>query len=319
MQNTLYIVIPCYNEGESLRTTAFAVRDKLRGFISSGDVNEKSRIMFVNDGSSDCTWEVIKGLASGDSIFTGISLAGNSGEDLAYFAGIEEAAKHADIIITKDSDLQDDINAMDKMLAEYKNGAEIVFGVRESRKNERLFTRLTSGGFYKIMTTAGARVIPQHSHFRLMSRRAALALCATKEARPFLPALAPGLGFKSAVVYHKRTANEQRPSHYNLKRLFALAFGAIIGYTSAPVKLIGALSLLSFLTAICGFIYLIVKACSGTFSQTTLLFSCIWLALAITLFALRIIGEYILRVSADVRGRPRFIIGENLAEDNNDI
>ena len=315
MADTLCIVLPCYNEEEVLPLTIPAMQEKLRALIGEGLVSPKSRVLMVNDCSTDRTWELIREAAENDSLFTGISLAHNSGEQNANLAGMEAAISFADVVITTDADLQDGTDAIDEMLREYSKGSEIVYGVRRSRGNEPLMTRLTSGAFYRLIDFCGIEFVREHSQYRLMSKRAVEALLDRGGSDVFLPAEVPLLGFKHSVVCHDRKPREAGSSHYNFKSLFRMAVGAVTSYSSAPIRLIGLMSLASFLLSVAGFICSLVKVCRGGFPSTALVLSCVFLVAAMLLFALRILGEYIYASGLNSKNRPRYIVEESLLND----
>ncbi|MCR5484086.1 MAG: glycosyltransferase family 2 protein [Clostridiales bacterium] len=312
MCGTLYVVIPCFNEEEIFESTAEKIKAEMTRLIEKGVIGGDSRVLFVNDGSTDGTWKMICENAERDRLFTGISLAHNSGEQNAYLAGMEQAVKYADVLITMDADLQDGTDAVEKMLYEYENGNEIVYGVRTSRNKEPFLTRVTSEAFYKLMSRAGTELVREHSQYRLMSRRAASELLKCGEKNIFIPALVPLLGFKHSIVCHERKPRENGKSHYNFKSLFYLAVRAMTSYSVKPIHLIGLLSALCFIAGIIGMVVFIVKCCLGDFSNTALIFSCLWLAVSAVLFALRILGEYIYDISLNAKNRPRYIIEESL-------
>lgn len=315
MADVLCIVLPCYNEEEVLPLTIPAMKEKLSALIGEGLVSPESRVLMVNDCSTDRTWELIRDAAEKDDTFTGISLAHNSGEQNANLAGMEAAISFADVVITTDADLQDGTDAMDDMLREYAKGSEIVYGVRRSRGNEPFMTRLTSGAFYKMISFCGVEFVREHSQYRLMSKRAVEALLSVGESNIFLPAAVPLLGFKHSVVYHERKPREAGKTHYNFKSLFYMALHAVTSYGNAPIRLIGLMSALSLLLAAAGFIYSLVVVCRGGFPSTALILACVFFAASMLLLAMRILGEYVYSALLNSKNRPRYIIEKSLLDD----
>lgn len=228
----LYLIIPCYNEEKVVLTTAKIVTDKLNGYISSGLVSARSRILFVDDGSSDRTWELQRGLYDANDNVVILRHNRNYGEQHAYLTGIRFALSEADVMITMDADLQDDVNATDAMLDAYVNGSEVVYGVRASRKQDSLFQRATSSLFYRFMRLCGTKLVPEHSQYRLMSRSAAQAILEYTELNVFLPAYVPLLHLRESVVYYERKPRAAGESHYNVRSLYRMASNAILSYGS---------------------------------------------------------------------------------------
>lgn len=309
---TIFFVLPCYNEEEVLPSSAEAVRAKLRSWTEAGRVSEDSRVLFVNDRSTDSTWEIIKRLHEQDPVFTGISLAHNEGEHTAYLAGMSEAVKFADAVITMDADLQDDIEATDEMLRFFlEEGKDIVYGVRNDRSSDPLLQRQSSAMFYRMMRRSGTGMVPEHSEFRLMSKRAMEALQKYGERNTFVPCLVTQLGFETAVVYHKRLARTGGKSKYNVKKLCDLATEAVTSFSKEPIRWIGFTALPSSLILLAGIIGLIVmKVKSGIFEPWILIFDSIWAIGTMLLAALRVIGEYVYKTSSETKQRPRYIIEE---------
>lgn len=310
MADTLYIVIPCYNESEVIELTARTVTDKLRAFIASAQISENSRVMFVNDRSTDDTWDKIKSLYKKDPLITAVSLSHNSGEQNAYLAGMTASLDAADVIITTDADLQDDINAMDKMLEYYLAGKDVVYGVRERRDQDSAVKRITAAVFYRVMRLLGSEQIPEHSQYRLMSKKAVRALLSCNETEIFLPALMPSLGFDSAVVYHNRTARAAGESKYSVGKLFKLSVLAVFSNTRGAVRLIGAFTVLSaafFLCGAAGIVFNLPDVPSWLCYYTG-----IWAFGTALLYALRVTAAYAVKISSGIKDRPRFIVDERL-------
>lgn len=307
----LYIVIPCYNEEKVLPITSGQFRAKICKLIELGKIAEESRILFVNDGSKDKTWEIILGLAREDKYFCGISQSRNRGHQNAVLAGLMEVKNKCDITISIDCDGQDDINAMDQMIDEYMNGYEIVYGVRSSRETDTAFKRITAQGFYKFLNIMGVEVVYNHADYRLLSARVLEEFADFKEVNLFLRGMIPLVGFKSTSVYyerHKRLAGE---SHYPLKKMLELAFD---GVTSLSVKPIRMITMLGFLIAIISFIaviWVIVTVIQGDAVPGWASMMCIICFLSsIQLISLGVIGEYIGKIYMEVKARPRYIISE---------
>ena len=220
--NTLYVVVPCYNEEEVLPETSKRLYEKLRTLVMDGKISQKSRVMFVNDGSKDKTWEMIRALHESNVLFSGVNLARNRGHQNALLAGLMTAKDRADMVISMDADLQDDIDAVDKMVEEYLGGADIVYGVRSARKTDTAFKRMTAEGFYKLMKTLGVDVVFNHADYRLMSRRALEGLAEFKEVNLFLRGIVPQIGYPSAIVEYERAERFAGESKYPLKMVYIL-------------------------------------------------------------------------------------------------
>ena len=305
----LYIVIPCYNEEKVLPLTCKLFLDKLNSLISSQKISADSRIMFIDDGSRDATWPIIEKLSRDDIHFVGVKLSRNVGHQHALLAGLTEAKERADITISIDCDGQDDIDAMDDMVAKYAVGNDIVYGVRAKRATDTYFKRVTAEGFYRFLNKLGAEVVFNHADYRLMSRRALNALSDFHEVNIFLRGLVPLVGFKSDVVYYDRNERMAGESHYPLKKMAALAFDGISSLSVKPIHLVTIMGLgvaaLSFL----GIAWIIIvtvlgKTVPGWASMTSIL---CFLG-GIQLFSLGVIGEYIGKIYLETKARPRFII-----------
>ena len=250
----LYIIIPCYNEEKVLQITSTMFLEKIESLINKGKISDKSRIMFVNDGSKDRTWEIICELAKTDEHYIGISQSRNRGHQNAVLAGLMEAKDNCDITISIDCDGQDDINAMDKMVDEYLNGCEIVYGVRSSRQTDTFFKRFTAQGFYKLLNAMGAEVVYNHADYRLVSSRVLKEFENFKEVNLFLRGMFPLVGFKSTSVYYERHERIAGESHYPLRKMLALAFDGITSLSIKPIRMITglgtAIAMLSFVGVI---------------------------------------------------------------------
>ncbi len=308
----LYIVIPCFNEETVLPITNTLFLDKLKDFIAAGEISAESRILFVDDGSRDNTWSVISELHQKNAYFEGLKLSRNCGHQNALLAGLMTAKNHADITISIDCDGQDDVDAMNRMLQEYKSGADIVYGVRAARDTDTKFKRNTAKGFYRILNFLGAEVVFNHADYRLMSRRALEGLSEFREVNLFLRGLIPLVGFKSSSVYYDRRERMAGESHYPLSKMLSLAFNGITSLSVRPLKMITGLgffmSLVSLLAVI---VTVIIKLFGYTVQGWTSLLCVIFLLGGIQIFCLGVIGEYIGKMYAETKARPRYIIEDN--------
>ena len=305
----LYIVVPCYNEQEVLPITAGLFLEKTKSLISSGKVSEDSRIMLVNDGSRDNTWEIIKRLSREDSHFVGVSLSRNRGHQNALIAGLIEAEPKCDITVSIDCDGQDDINAIDKMIDEYIGGADIVYGVRSSRKSDTWFKRTTAQGFYKFLNRMGVEVVYNHADYRLLSSRVIRELEGFKEVNIFLRGMVPLIGFKSTCVAYERHERIAGESHYPLKKMLALAFDGITSLSIKPIRFIASFGLLVAAVSFIFIIWSVISFFTGnTVAGWASTVSIICFFSGIQLLSLGIIGEYIGKIYLETKRRPRYII-----------
>ena len=259
----LYIIIPCYNEEKVLPITSTMFLEKIKSLVNKGKISDKSRIMFVNDGSKDRTWEIICELAKTDEHYIGISQSRNRGHQNAVLAGLMEAKDNCDITISIDCDGQDDINAMDKMVDEYLNGCEIVYGVRSNRQTDTFFKRFTAQGFYKLLNAMGAEVVYNHADYRLVSSRVLKEFENFKEVNLFLRGMFPLVGFKSTSVYYERHERIAGESHYPLRKMLALAFDGITSLSIKPIRMITGLGIAIAMLSFAGVIWSIVMAILG--------------------------------------------------------
>ena len=311
----LYIVIPCYNEETVLPITSKMFLDKLTSLIRTNKISDSSRILFVNDGSKDKTWEIICNLAKQDEHFIGISQSRNRGHQNAVLAGLMEAKDKCDITISIDCDGQDDINAMDEMVEQYHQGCEIVYGVRSRRDTDPFFKRFTAEGFYKLLNWMGTEVVYNHADYRLVSSRVLKEFANFKEVNLFLRGMFPLVGFKSTSVYYERHERIAGKSHYPLSKMLALAFDGITSLSVKPIRIITALGTviagLSFLGAIWSIVMrLMGNAVAGWSSMV-----CIFCLLGgVQLVCLGVLGEYIGKIYMEVKHRPRYIISERTEE-----
>ena len=311
MKPILYIVIPCYNEEKVLPITSGMFLDKVNELIGLGKISEDSRIMFVNDGSKDDTWNIICELAAKDDKFLGLSQSRNRGHQNAVLAGLMEAKDKCDITISIDCDGQDDINAMNKMVDEYLDGSEIVYGVRSKRDTDTFFKRFTAEGFYKLLNWMGAEVVFNHADYRLVSSRVLQEFANNKEVNIFLRGMIPLLGFKSSSVYYERHERIAGSSHYPLGKMLALAFDGITSLSVKPIRMITTFGMFISLLSFIGVIWSIViqltgHAVAGWASMTSI----ICFIGGIQLICLGVLGEYIGKIYMEVKARPRYIISE---------
>ncbi len=312
MENpVLYIVIPCYNEQEVLPITAPMFLNKLHELAGKKLVSENSRIMFVNDGSSDGTWDIIRALAASDEHYIGISQSRNRGHQNAVLAGLMEAKDRCDISISIDCDGQDDINAMDDMVRAYLDGCDIVYGVRNDRETDSLFKRTTAQGFYKFLSAMGAEIVYNHADYRLISARALHELAKFKEVNLFLRGMVPLVGFKSTSVEYKRAERIAGKSKYPLRKMLALAGDGITSLSIKPLRLIMSFGVIVALLSFVGVIWAIVSALAGRAVAGWASMTCIICFVSgVQLICMGIIGEYIGKIYMETKHRPRYIISE---------
>ncbi len=312
MENpVLYIVIPCYNEQEVLPITAPMFLNKLHELAEKKLVSENSRILFVNDGSSDGTWDIIRTLAASDEHYIGISQSRNRGHQNAVLAGIMEAKDHCDISISIDCDGQDDINAMDNMVRAYLDGCDIVYGVRNDRETDSFFKRTTAQGFYKFLSAMGAEIVYNHADYRLISARALHELAKFKEVNLFLRGMVPLVGFKSTSVEYKRAERIAGKSKYPLRKMLALAGDGITSLSIKPLRLIMSFGVIVALLSFVGVIWAIVSALAGRAVAGWASMTCIICFVSgVQLICMGIIGEYIGKIYMETKHRPRYIISE---------
>ncbi|MBP3826311.1 MAG: glycosyltransferase family 2 protein [Butyrivibrio sp.] len=312
----LFCVIPCYNEQEVLPTTSSLLRDKLHDLIEQNKISSDSRIVFVNDGSRDATWEIIQALHDEDEIFQGINLSKNMGHQNALLAGLMTVKDLCDAAISLDADLQDDINAIDEMIDKFNEGCDVVYGVRSARKTDTFFKRTTAEGFYKLMDKLGAKTVYNHADYRLMSRRALLGLAEFGEVNLFLRGIVPMIGYKSDVVYYERAERFAGESKYPLKKMISFAIEGITSLSTKPIKMITGLGFFIFFVSIAVLIYSLVRYFTGNTIQgwTTTVIS-VWAIGGLMMISLGVIGEYIGKIYLETKNRPRFIIESYLGDE----
>ena len=308
--NTLYIVVPCYKEQEVLPETSKRLKEKVLALRAQGKISDKSRIMFVNDGSSDNTWPIIRQLHEQEpDIFSGVNLSRNRGHQNALLAGLLTAVNYADMIISMDADLQDDINAVDAMVDHYHEGYEVVYGVRSKRDTDTFFKRFTAEGFYKVMKALGVDIVFNHADYRLMSRRAVEGLAQFGEVNLFLRGIVPQIGYKWTTVTYERAERFAGESKYPLKKMLAFAADGITSFSVKPIRMVFSLGVVVFLVSLVMLLYALVAKLTGhTSAGWTSLMGSIWLIGGIQLLSLGVVGEYVGTIYKETKHRPRFII-----------
>ena len=312
----LYIVIPCYNEEKVLPITSGMFLDKINQLAGEGKISPESRVLFINDGSKDRTWEIICDLAAKDEHFIGIAQSRNRGHQAAVLAGLMEAKDKCDITISIDCDGQDDIGAMDQMVDEYLNGCEVVYGVRSSRKKDSFFKRTTAQGFYKLLNAMGAEVVYNHADYRLISSRVLQEFANFKEVNLYLRGMVPLVGFKSTSVYYERHERLAGESHYPLKKMLALAFDGITSLSVKPIRMVFFAGLLIMMLSFIGIIWAVVAALLGHSVAGWASLACIVCFVGgVQCLFLGVIGEYIGKIYLEVKGRPRYIISDRTWEE----
>lgn len=316
MKPVLYIVIPCYNEEAVLPITAPMFLEKIKSLSAAGKISESSRVMFVNDGSRDRTWEIIEELSKQDEHYIGISQSRNRGHQNAVLAGLMEAKDVCDITISIDCDGQDDINAMDEMVKAYLDGSEVVYGVRSSRETDTFFKRFTAQSFYKLLAAMGAEVIYNHADYRLISSRVLKEFANFKEVNLFLRGLVPLVGFRSTSVSYSRAERIAGESHYPLKKMLALAIDGITSLSVKPLKMITGFGVFVAFVSFIGVIWALITALCGKSVAGWASMTCIVCFVSgVQLISLGIIGEYVGKIYMETKQRPRYIISKRTWED----
>ncbi len=311
--NTLYIVVPCYNEEEVLPETARRLGDKLRALMAAGKIGPRSRALFVNDGSKDRTWEVVTKLHREDPLLCGVDLSRNRGHQNALLAGLMTAKDKADMVISMDADLQDDVEAADAMVDKYLAGADIVYGVRSSRKTDTFFKRTTAEAFYRMMDLLGAETVFNHADYRLMSRRALEGLSQFKEVNLFLRGIVPMIGYPCDTVEYQRGERFAGQSKYPLKKMVAFALEGVTSLSVKPLRMITGLGFLVFLASLIMIAYNVVRWVTGnTVAGWASLACSVWFIGGLILLSLGVIGEYLGKLYLESKGRPRYLIGQVL-------
>lgn len=309
----LYLAIPCYNEEEVLFDTTEKLTNKFDLLIADGKITHDSKIVYIDDGSKDKTWEIISDLYKTNKYVNGIKMSRNRGHQNALLGGLMTIKDDCDCVISIDADLQDDINAFDKMLEDFENGSEIVYGVRSKRATDTAFKRMTAQSFYKILSALGAEVVYNHADFRLMSRRALNALADFKEVNLFLRGLVPLVGYKSSVVEYERSERLAGESKYPLKKMLGLAWDGVTSLSMKPIRMITVLGVVVFCVSIIMLIYsFIMWVIGNTVSGWTSMTVSIWAIGGLQLLAIGVVGEYIGKIYMETKNRPRFIVEEQL-------
>lgn len=311
----LCIVVPCYNEQEVLPLTAPMFRTELQTLIDGRGIAEDSRILFVDDGSSDTTWEIIQGLAGQDPCFAGIRQSRNRGHQSSVLAGLMEAMPEFDITISIDCDGQDDLHAMEQMVDAYRGGCEVVYGVRSDRSSDSAFKRHTAQEFYRVMRRLGADVVYNHADYRLISAKVLREFAGFREVNLFLRGMIPLVGFSSTSVYYERHERLAGKSHYSLKKMFSLAFDGITSLSIKPIRLITGFGLMVAAISFIGVVWSVVEFFLGqTVSGWASMTSIICFVSGVQLISLGVIGEYIGKIYLETKQRPRYIISERTGD-----
>ncbi len=315
MNNTLYIVVPCYNEEEVLPETSKRLKAKLEQLMAAGKISEKSRVLFVNDGSKDRTWEIISSLHGQSHLFCGVDLSRNRGHQNALLAGLMTAKDRADAVISMDADLQDDVEAVDQMVDKFLEGVDIVYGVRSSRKKDSFFKRTTAEGFYRVMNALGAETVFNHADYRLMSKRALEGLAQFREVNLFLRGIVPMIGYRTDVVEYERGERFAGESKYPLKKMLSFAMEGITSLSVKPLRMITGLGFLIFLVSLVMIVYNLARWAMGdTVTGWASLACSLWALGGLILLALGVVGEYIGKIYLETKGRPRFLIAQVLED-----
>lgn len=317
MNNTLYIVVPCYNEEEVLPETASRLRAKLEQLVSDGKIAPASRVLFVNDGSKDRTWEIITELHAQSPLFCGVDLTRNRGHQNALLAGLMTAKDKADAVISMDADLQDDVDAVDEMVDKFLDGVDIVYSVRSSRKTDTFFKRTTAEAFYRVMSALGAETVFNHADYRLMSKRALDGLAQFKEVNLFLRGIVPMIGYRTDTVEYERGERFAGESKYPLKKMVSFAMEGVTSLSVKPLRMITGLGFLIFLVSLVMIVYNLIRWVGGnTVTGWASLACSLWAIGGLILLSLGVIGEYIGKIYMECKGRPRFLIRQVLEDDD---
>ncbi|MCF0185116.1 MAG: glycosyltransferase family 2 protein [Bacteroidaceae bacterium] len=309
----IYMVIPCYNEEEVLPETHKRLAEKYDALVNSGAISRDSKIVFVNDGSKDKTWELIKSYEAEHSFFAGINLSCNRGHQNALMAGLATVKDYADAVISMDADLQDDINTIDEMVAKFKEGFDVVYGVRSSRATDTFFKRFTAQTYYKLLAKLGAKLVYNHADYRLMSRRAIDGLMEFSEVNLFLRGVVPMVGYPSCEVYYERAKRFAGESKYPLKKMIALALDGITSLSIEPLRLILSMGMLSVVVGIVLLIYSVVRYFQGqVVAGWASLMVSLWFIGGMLMTSIGIVGEYVGKIYMETKGRPRFIVADKI-------
>lgn len=309
----LYLVIPCYNEEEVLPETSKRLTAKLGAMIEMGLISQDSKIVFVNDGSKDRTWQLIRQYHEENPMIQGINLSRNKGHQSALLAGLMTVKEYCDMAISMDADLQDDVDAIDQFVEKYYEGCEVVYGVRSERKTDSFFKRASAQSFYKLMLHMGVEIVYNHADYRLMSRRALDEMEGFKEVNLFLRGIVPLIGFQSGVVTYERHERFAGESKYPLKKMLNFAFDGITSFSVKPIRMVTTLGIIIFAISILMLIYFLITWCIGwTVPGWTSIVVSVWAIGGLQLLAIGIIGEYIGKIYMETKARPKFIVQEYL-------
>ncbi len=306
---TLYLVVPCYNEQEVLPESSKRFLQKIKALMESGRISDQSRVLFVDDGSKDTTWQLIEQYHAQDAHILGLKLSRNRGHQNALLAGLMTAKEYADCVVSLDADLQDDIGAVDEMLTRFEEGCDVVYGVRENREKDTFFKRVTAQGFYRLMQAMGTQVVYNHADYRLMSKRALDALAEYREVNLFLRGMVPLVGYKFATVSYVREERFAGESKYPLKKMLAFAFDGITSFSVKPLALITAAGFVIFALSILAAVYALVSYLLGrAVSGWTSTIVSLWFLGGVQLICLGVVGQYIGKIYSEVKQRPRFLV-----------
>lgn len=317
-ETTLYMVVPCYNEEEVLPITSKELLKVYIDLCAKGLISEKSRILFVNDGSKDKTWEIISALHEENPVFCGVCLSRNRGHQNALLAGLMTAKEHADAVISLDADLQDDVGAIEKMVIEYHSGNDIVYGVRSARDTDTAFKRMTAEGFYKVMRLLGADIVFNHADYRLMSKRALEGLEQFDEINLFLRGIVPLIGYKSTTVEYERGERAAGESKYPLKKMISFAVDGITSFSVKPMRIISTLGFVVFIISLVMILWAFITKLAGyTVSGWTSILISVWALGGLQILCLGVVGEYIGKIYSETKHRPKYIIAQTLLDEEN--
>lgn len=312
----VYLVIPCYNEEEVLPETNRRLTEKMNTMVTQGLADEKSRILYVDDGSRDKTWSLIQEFHQANPVVRGIKLAHNRGHQNALLAGLMTAMQDCDCAISLDADLQDDVDAIDEFVKKYLDGCDVVYGVRNKRDTDTFFKRFTAEGFYKVMKMLGADIVFNHADYRLMSRRALEGLSEYREVNLFLRGIVPLIGYRSDYVYYDRHERFAGESKYPLKKMLSFAMDGITSFSVKPLKMISNLGILLSILSVLGLIYALISYfTNNAVAGWTAIVSSIWLLGGIQLLCVGMVGTYVGKIYSEVKARPRFRIETNLKDE----
>ena len=317
--HVLYVVVPCYNEEAVLPETSRRLQTKMESLIKSGKISEDSRVIFVNDGSRDNTWNMISELHEKNPLFQGINLSKNMGHQNALLAGLMTAKDLCDAAISMDADLQDDIDAIDEMVEKFLAGADVVYGVRSKRTTDTFFKRFTAESYYKLVNALGAKTVYNHADYRLMSRRALLGLSEFGEVNLFLRGIVPMVGYNVDYVYYERAERFAGESKYPLKKMLSFAIEGITSLSTKPIKMITGLGMFIFFVSIVVLIYSLIRHFTGnTIPGWTTTVLSVWAIGGLIMISLGVIGEYIGKIYLETKNRPRFIIESYIADEKDE-